>query len=46
MLQPIGHEHYTADAISHATCQIAKRYEYEVILSLTFLWQTQPNLEM
>ena len=23
MLQPIGHEHYTADAISHATCQIA-----------------------
>ena len=35
MLQPIGHEHYTADAISHATCQIANDMNIGVILSLT-----------
>ena len=35
MLQPIGHEHYTADAISHATCQIATDMNIGVILSLT-----------
>ena len=31
MLQPIGHEHYTADAISHATCQIANDMNIGVI---------------
>ena len=35
MLQPIGHEHYTADAISHATCQIANDMNIGIILSLT-----------
>ena len=35
MLQPIGHEHHTADAISHATCQIANDMNIGVILSLT-----------
>ena len=35
ILQPIGHEHHTADAISHATCQIANDMSINVILSLT-----------
>ena len=35
ILQPIGHEHHTADAISHATCQIANDMNIGVILSLT-----------
>ena len=35
MLQPIGHEHHTADAISHATCQIANDMNIGIILSLT-----------
>ena len=35
MLQPIGHEYYTADAISHATCQIANDMNIGIILSLT-----------
>ena len=34
-MQPIGHEHHTADAISHATCQIANDMSINVILSLT-----------
>ena len=35
ILQPIGHEHHTADAISHATCQIANDMNINIILSLT-----------
>jgi len=35
ILQPIGHEHHTADAISHATCQIANDMSINFILSLT-----------
>ena len=35
ILQPIGHEHHTADAISHATCQIANDMNINLILSLT-----------
>jgi len=35
ILQPIGHEHHTADAISHATCQIANDMNIDIILSLT-----------
>ena len=35
ILQPIGHEHHTADAISHATCQIANDMNVNIILSLT-----------
>ena len=35
ILQPIGHEHHTADAISNATCQIANDMNINIILSLT-----------